>query len=144
MAGDFGSWEGSARAEGEQFSLKERERVGGRLAQESAAGEDGVGEIDMAFVLGSTRGGVHSPGGSLGEIVNEETGKNLLKDKFRLLCMDMDQTYSVFQSAEGGLNTPAHGVELSQGGYRDLPGIQICDERLGSAAGGLQPDDSEG
>ena len=77
----------------------------------------------MASVPGRTMGGACSPGDGPGKIVNEETGENFLEDQFRLLCVKMNKTHRVFQTTEGGFNTPAHGVELSQGGYRELPGI---------------------
>jgi len=49
---DFGPWRGPAGADWEQFSSEERERIGGRLSEESTAGENGVGEIDAVLILG--------------------------------------------------------------------------------------------
>lgn len=141
---DFWSWKTPVRAEREQLAAEKRERVGRRAAQESTAGKDGIGEIDMAFVPGSAMRGIHGPGRGLGKIENEEAGKNLLKDEFRLLCVEMDQTYGIFQTSEGCFNAPAHGVEPSQGGYRKLVGGEVGDESLRFAAGGLQTDDTEG
>ena len=141
---DFWSWGGPARAEREQFSPEKREGIGAGLPEEGAAGKNGVGEIDVALVLGRAMGGIHSPGSSLGKIANEETGENFLKDEFRLFCVEMDQANSVFQAAEGGFDAPAHGVEPPQRGYRELLGIQVGDEGFHAAASGLQADDSEG
>ena len=64
----FWLWSGTARADGKQFPPDEG---GGGAAQESAAGKDGVREIDMPLVFGGSVGNVHSPGGRLGEIEDE-------------------------------------------------------------------------
>lgn len=49
---DFWSGGGSARAEREQLSPEKRERIGKGISEEGTAGKDGVGEINVAFVLG--------------------------------------------------------------------------------------------
>ena len=141
---DFWPWGGPAWAEREQLSPEKRKGIGAGLPEEGAAGKNGIGEIDVALVLGCTVGGVHSPGSSLGKIVNEETGENFLEDEFRLLCVEVDQAHGVFQAAEGGFDAPAHGVEPPQRGYRELLGIQVGDEGFHAAASGLQPDNAEG
>jgi len=70
----------------------------------------------MTLVFGCALRRVHSPGRGLGEIKDEKTGKNLLENKVRLLCVKMDEAHGVFQAAEGGLNAPASGVEDLEGG----------------------------
>ena len=141
---DFRSWGYPVRTEGEQLSPEKRERIGSGIPQESTTGKDGVGEIDVTFVFGRAMGGIHGPGGGLSEIENEETGEDFLKNKFRLLCVEMDQTYSIFQAAEGGFDAPAHGVEPSQRGYRELLGVQVGDEGFHTAAIGQQTDNTKG
>ena len=103
--------------------MEKWEWIGKGIPQESTAGKDSIRKIDMTFVLGCAKRSIHSPGSSLSKIVDEEAGENFLENEFRLFSMEMDQAYRVFQAAEGGFNAPAHGVELSQGGYRELPGI---------------------
>ena len=97
----------------------------------------------MAFVFGSAKGGIHSPGGSLGEIEHKEAGEDFLENEFGLFCVEMDQTYGVFQASERGFDAPAHGVELSQHGYRELPGIQVGDEGLHVAGIRQQTDNAK-
>ena len=77
---DFWPWGGASRAKREQSSPEERERISGGAAQESTAGKDSVGEIDMTLVFGCALRRVHSPGSGLGEIKDEETGENLFFD----------------------------------------------------------------
>ena len=48
VACDFGPWRGSTGADREQFSPKERKRIGDCLSEESAAGKNGVREINAA------------------------------------------------------------------------------------------------
>ena len=72
---DFWPWRGSARAEREQLSPEQRERVSTGISEESAAGKDGVGEIDVALVLGRALGGIHGPGRGLGKIINRLLAK---------------------------------------------------------------------
>ena len=98
------------RADREQFSPKERERIGDCLSEESAAGKNGVREINAALILGCALGGIYSPDRRLGKVEDEKTGENLLKDEVRLLGMKMDEANGVFQAAEGSLNAPTHGV----------------------------------
>ena len=97
----------------------------------------------MTFVFGRAMGDIHSPSGGLGEIENEETGENFLKNEVRFLCMEMDQAHGVFQAAERGFNAPAHGVKLTQHGYRELLGVQVGDESLHAAAIRQQTDDTK-
>ena len=139
-------WPGAdpARAEGKQPPMQKREGVVGGAAQKSTAGKNGVREINVTFVLGSAKGGIHGPGGGLGKIINEKAGKNLLENEFRLLCMEVDQAYGVFQTSEGSLNTPAHGVELSQDRNRELPVIQVGNKGFRFSAGSFQSDDTDG
>ena len=91
VIGDFWPWSGAARADGKRLSPEDGERIGGGAAQEGAAGKDSVGEIDMALVFGWALRCVHSPGGGLGKIEDEETGEYLLEDEVRLLCVKMDE-----------------------------------------------------
>lgn len=56
----------------------------------------------------------------------------------------MDQAHGIFQASEGGFDAPAHGVEPSQRGYRELLGVQVGDEGFHAAANGQQTDDAEG
>ena len=111
---DFWSRRGPTWAGRKQFSPEKREWIGSGTPQESTAGRDDVGEIDVAFVFGNAKGGIHGPGDSLCEIEQEEPGENFLKDEVGFLCMEMDQAHGVLQAAEGGFDAPAHGVELSQ------------------------------
>ena len=109
-ARDFGPWRSSTGADREQFSPKERERIGDCLSEESAAGKNGVREIYAALMLGCALSGIYSPDRRLGKVKDEKTGENLLKDEVRLLGMKMDEANGVFQAAEGSLNAPTHGV----------------------------------
>ena len=111
VARDFWPWRGSAWADREQFSPKERKRIGDCLSEESAAGKNGVREINAALILGCVFSGIYSPDRCLGKVKDEKTGENLLKDEVRLLGMKMDEANGVFQAAEGSLNPPTHGVE---------------------------------
>ena len=134
----------AAGAEREQFSSKKQERVWGGAAQESAVGEDGVGKINMALVFRIALGNIRCPGGGLGEIEDQKTGENLLKDKVGFFGVEMDKAHSVFQAAEGGFNAPASGVKGFEGGGRELLGVEVCNEGLHLAAAGLKPDNAEG
>ena len=108
---DFGSWRSPSGSDREQFSPEERERIGDWLPEESTAGKNGVREINAVFILGCALSGICGPDGGLGEVEDEKTGKDLLEDEIRLLCMEMDEANGVFQAAEGSLNPPTHGVE---------------------------------
>ena len=119
------------RADREQFSPKERERIGDCLSEESAAGKNGVREIYAALMLGCALSGIYSPDRRLGKVKDEKTGENLLKDEVRLLGMKMDEANGVFQAAEGSLDPPTHGVEAFQGGGREALRIQVGNEKLG-------------
>ena len=77
---DFWSGRGPTGARWQQFSPEKREWIGSGTPQESTAGRDDVREIDVAFVFGNAKGGIHGPGDSLCEIEHEETGENFLKD----------------------------------------------------------------
>ncbi len=124
--------------------MEKWEWIGKGIPQEGTAGKDSIREIDMTFVLGCARRSVHSPGSSLGKIVNEETGENFLENEFWLLSVEMDQAYRVFQAAEGGFNAPAHSVELFQSVGRELLLVQVGDEGFCFAAIGRYTDDAEG
>lgn len=144
VACNLRSWKQATGTEGEQFSSKEQERVRGGAAQEGAAGKDGVGKVDMAFVFGIAMGNIRCPGGGLGEIEDQKTGEDLLKDKVGLFGVEMDKPHSVFQAAEGDFNAPASGVKGFEGGEREPLGIKVRDEGLHLAAAGLKPDNTEG
>ena len=131
VARDFRPWRGSTWADREQFSLKEREWIRDCLSEESAAGKNGVREINAALILGCVFSGIYSPDRCLGKVKDEKTGENLLKDEVRLLGMKMDEANGVFQAAEGSLDPPTHGVEASQGGGREALRIQVGNEKLG-------------
>ena len=98
----------------------------------------------MGLVFGFALRRVHSPSSGLGEIKDEETGENLLEDKVRLLCVKMDEAHGVFQAAEGGLNTPASGVEGLESGEGEPVRVEIGDKGFRIAAVGLQTDNTEG
>ena len=98
----------------------------------------------MGLVFGCALRRVHNPGSGLGEIKDEETGENLLEDKVRLLCVKMDEAHGVFQAAEGGLNTPASGVEGLESGEGEPVRVEIGDKGFRIAAVGLQTDNTEG
>ena len=140
---DFGPWRGSAGADREQFSLKERERIGDCLSEESAAGKNGVREINAALILGFALSGIYSPDRRLGKVEDEKTGEDLLKDEIRLLGMKMDEANGVFQAAEGSLDPPTHGVEAFQSGGREALQIQVGDEKLGIVVFCFNTDDSK-
>lgn len=63
---DFGPWRGLARADWEQFSPEERERIGDRLSEESTVSKNGVREIN-----------------------DEKAGKDFLEGEIGLLCIMM-------------------------------------------------------
>ena len=96
VARDFWPWRGSAWADREQFSPKERKRIGDCLSEESAAGKNGVREINAALILGCALGGIYSPDRRLGKVEDEKTGEDLLKNKVRLLRMKMDEADGIF------------------------------------------------
>ena len=144
ISGDLWPGKSTAWAKWKQFSSEERERVGGEAAQEGAAGKDGIGEIDVAFVFGHAFGDAHRPDGGLGEIEDKETGENLLEDEFRFLCVKMDEAYGVFQAAEGGLDAPAPGVESFECGEGELVRVQVGDKGFRISAASLQTDNTEG
>ena len=143
VARDFRPWRGSTWADREQFSLKEREWIRDCLSEESAAGKNGVREINAALILGCVFSGIYSPDRCLGKVKDEKTGENLLKDEVRLLGMKMDEANGVFQAAEGSLDPPTHGVEASQGGGREALRTQVCDEKLGIVVFCFNTDDSK-
>ena len=137
VIGDFRPWSGAARADRKQLSPEEWEWVGGRVAQEGAAGKDSVGKIDMAFVFGWVLRCVYCPGGGLSEIEDEETGEDLLEDEVRLLCVKMDEAHGILQAAEGGLDAPAPGVEGCEGREVKTVRGQVGDQGFHIAAVGL-------
>ena len=143
VARDFRPWRGSTWADREQFSLKEREWIRDCLSEESAAGKNGVREINAALILGCVFSGIYSPDRCLGKVKDEKTGENLLKDEVRLLGMKMDEANGVFQAAEGSLDPPTHGVEAFQGGGREALRIQVGDEKLGIVVFCFNTDDSK-
>jgi len=96
------------------------------------------------LVFGNAAGSVHSPGRSLGEIENEEGGKDFLKYKIGLFSVAVDETHGIFQAAEGGLNAPAPGIEPFQLGRGELVLGQIREERNDRAVIPFQTDNSEG
>ena len=57
--------------------------------------------------------------------------------------MKMDEANSVFQTAEGSLDPPTHGVEAFQGGGRETLRIQVGNEEFSMAVFYFNPDDSE-
>ena len=64
----------------------------------------------MMLIFGCALRRVHSPSSGLGEIKDTETGKNLLEDKVRLLCVKMDEVRveigdKGFRIAAAGLRT---------------------------------------
>ena len=124
-------WHGSTGADREQFSLKERERIGDCLSEENAAGKNGVREINAALILECVFSGIYSPDRRLGKVKDEKTGENLLKDEVQLLRMKMDEANGVFQVAEGTLDFPTHGIETFQGSGRKLLRLQVGNEKLG-------------
>lgn len=143
VACDFGPWRGSAGADREQFSPKERKRIGDCLSEESAADKNGVREINAALILGCALGGIYSPDRRLGKVKDEKTGEDLLKDEIWLLRMKMDEADGVFQAAEGSLDPPTHGVEAFQSGGREALQIQVGDEKLGIVVFCFNTDDSK-
>lgn len=140
---DFGPWGGSARADWKQFSPEEREWIVGWLSEERTAGKNSVREINAALILGCSLGGIYRPGGRLGEVEDKKTGEDLLEDEVGLLRMKMDEANSVFQTAEGSLDPPTHGVEAFQGGGRETLRIQVGNEKFSMAVFYFNPDDSE-
>ena len=88
-------------------------------------------------------GGIYRPGGRLGEVEDKKTGEDLLEDEVGLLRMKMDEANSVFQTAEGSLDPPTHGVEAFQSGGREALRIQVGDEKLGIVVFCFNTDDSE-
>ena len=98
----------------------------------------------MMLIFGCALRRVHSPSSGLGEIKDTETGKNLLEDKVRLLCVKMDEVHGVFQAAEGNLNAPASGVEGLEGGEGEPVRVEIGDKGFRIAAAGLRTDNAEG
>ena len=140
---DFGSLGGLARADWKQFSSEERERIVGWLSEERAAGKNSVREINVALILGCSLGGIYRPDGRLGEVEDKKTGEDLLEDEVGLLRMKMDEANSVFQTAEGSLDPPTHGVEAFQGGGRETLRIQVGNEKFSMAVFYFNPDDSE-
>lgn len=56
----------------------------------------------------------------------------------------MDQTYGVFQAAEGDLNAPTSGVESFEDGEGKKIRVQIGDKSFRISAVSLQADNAEG
>ena len=96
VARDFWPWRGSAWADREQFSPKERERIGDCLSEESAAGKNGVREINAALILGCALGGIYSSDGRLGKVEDKKAGEDFLEDEVRLLRMKMNEANGIF------------------------------------------------
>lgn len=143
VARDFWPWRGSPWADRKQFSPKERERIGDRLSEESAAGKNGVREINTTLILRCALSGIYSPDRRLCEVEDKKASEDFLEDEVRLLRMKMDEANGIFQAAEGSLDPPTHGVETFQGGGRKLLWIQVGNEKLGIAVFCFNTNDPE-
>ena len=117
-----------------------------------------MGEINLEM-RASTRGGDTSPkelpanmysGGKVGlvsvfsvfflndrvrgdqfsEVVHDETGKDFLEDVLHLFRVKGEQSKSIFELAERGLNTPAHGIELFKFRRWKLIGVKVGNDRF--------------
>lgn len=78
---DFWSGRGATRTEREQFSPEEWDRISTGISEEGTAGKNGIGEIDVAFVLGDALSGIYDPDGRLGEVEDEKAGKDLWRTR---------------------------------------------------------------
>ena len=66
---------------------------------------DRIGKLRIAFL------DYHGRGNQFREVEHSEFCKDFLVDVLHLFCMEMNEAKSIFESAEGSLNSPASGIE---------------------------------
>ena len=69
-------------------------------------------------------------GDQFSKVAHDETGKDFLEDVLHLFCVKGEQSKSIFELAERGLNTPAHGIELFKFRRWKLIGVKVGNDRF--------------
>ena len=93
--GNDGTWEAAVWSAGQEFSFQEGQHVKRPAPQSLAAEIDRIREIDAAFIFGAAPCGVSLPGSSLCKVEDDKGGKDLLKEQFWPLGMEVDHAHGI-------------------------------------------------
>ena len=72
----------------------------------------GGGKVGLVGMLFAATTDDHASGDALGKVVHGKSGENLLENVLHFFGMEGGKANRVLEVAEGGFNTPAHGIKL--------------------------------